>query len=109
MSEGYDDDNSEYDFENDGQDEINEQEKDDTGITPLPPTPTYQKKTRHVRKADKSVSEKKVPVVLIEDSDSDSFDPVNDEDIGVYDPLGEILTSTINPVMVRIRKYTNLS
>ena len=95
MSEGYDDDdNSEYDFENDGQDEMNEHEKNDMGITPLPPTPTYQNTPRNVRKVDKSVSEKKAPVVSIEDSDSDSFDPVNDEDIGVYDPLGEILPST---------------
>jgi hypothetical protein len=94
MSEGYNDDNSEYEFDNDGHDEMNDQEKDDTGIISLPPTPTYQKKTRQVVKVDKPVSEKKVPTISTEDSDSDSFDPVNDEDVGGYDPLGDILPST---------------
>ena len=81
MSEEYDDDNSEYEFQNDGHDEMNEREKDDMGITPLPPTPSYQKSARQVRKADKSVSEKKVPVVSMEDSDSDCFELVLDQDI----------------------------
>ena len=45
-------------------------------------------------KVDKPVSEKKVPTISTEDSDSDSFDPVNDEDVGGYDPLGDILPST---------------
>ena len=44
MSEGYNDDNSEYEFDNDGHDEMNDQENDDTDIISLPPTPTYQKK-----------------------------------------------------------------
>ena len=77
-----------------GHDDVNDQENDDTDIISLPPTPTYRKKPSHVTKVDKPVPEKKVPTISTEDSDSDSFDPVNDEDVGGYDPLGDILPST---------------
>ena len=88
------DDNSEYEFDTDGNEDVNDQENDDAEIISLPPTPTYRKKPSQVMKVDKPVSEKKVPTISTEDSDSDSFDPVNDEDVGGYDPLGDILPST---------------
>jgi hypothetical protein len=88
------DDNSEYEFDTDGNEDANDQENEDPDIISLPPTPTYRKKTSRVTKVVKPVPEKKVPTITTEDSDSDSFDPVNDEDIGGYDPLGDILAST---------------
>jgi hypothetical protein len=88
------DDNSDYEFESDGNDDANEQENDDVDVISIPPTPTYRKKTARVTKVVKPVPEKKAPTVKTEDSDSDSFDPVNDEEIGGYDPLGDILPST---------------
>ena len=45
-------------------------------------------------KVVKPVPEKKVPTIKTEDSDSDSFDPVNEEESGGYDPMGDILPST---------------
>ena len=94
MSKNYNDDNSEYEFDTDGHDDVNDQENDDADIISLPPTPTYRKKPSRVTKVDKPVPEKKIPTISTEDSDSDSFDPVNDEDVGGYDPLGDILPST---------------
>jgi hypothetical protein len=88
------DDNSAYEFESDGNDDANERENDDVDVVSIPPTPTYRKKPSRLTRVVKPVLEKKVPTTKTEDSDSDSFDPVNDEEIGGYDPLGDILPST---------------
>jgi hypothetical protein len=88
------DDNSDYEFESDGNDDANEQENDDVDVISIPPTPTYRKKPSRLTRVVKPVLEKKVPTAKTEDSDSDSFDPINDEEICGYDPHGDILPST---------------
>ena len=88
------DDNSDYEFESDGNDDANERENDDVDVVSIPPTPTYRKNTNRLTRVVKPVLEKKVPTTKTEDSDSDSFDPVNDEEICGYDPHGAILPST---------------
>jgi hypothetical protein len=45
MLKNYNDDNSEYEFDTDGHDDVNDQVNDDADIISLPPTPTYRKKT----------------------------------------------------------------
>jgi hypothetical protein len=73
------DDNSDYEFESDENDDVNE--RDDVDVVSIPP------------KVVKPVLEKEVHTGKTEDSDSDSFDPVNDEEISGYDPHGAILPS----------------
>jgi hypothetical protein len=66
-----------------------------------------EKKTARVTKVVKPVLEKKAPTTKTEDSDSDSFDPVNDEEIGGYDPHGDILPSTRRIVVKGANKCYN--
>ena len=57
-----------------------------------PATPTYTKPTKKPKRASKSEPEKKVEVS--DASDSDSFDPIIDEDLNGYNPLGDIRPRT---------------
>ena len=89
------DDNDESDYDYEDEDQIDEEcGKDDTDITALPPTPTYPKKLVVARKNEKSQSEKNAISRSMEDSDSDSFNVVQDENIGGYNPIGEINPNT---------------
>ena len=96
--ENYDEDCSEYEFERGVDDDGNDSEKEDpanqTNIL-IPQTPVYQKLASQNRKIVKSPVEKKTNVTQVEeDTDSDSFDPVGDDDITSYHPLGDIIPTT---------------
>ena len=96
--ENYDEDCSEYEIDGDEGDEGHDSEKEDLGNQTnisIPQTPHYQKLVSQNRKNVKSPVEKITNVTEVdEDTDSDSFDPVGDEDITSYDPLGDIVPTT---------------
>jgi hypothetical protein len=96
--ENYDEDCSEYEVDGDDGDDGNDSEKEDLGNQTnisIPQTPHYQKLVSQNRKNVKSPVEKITNVTEVdEDTDSDSFDPVGDEDITSNDPLGDIIPTT---------------
>ena len=63
-------------------------------LSGYPATPTYAKPAKKPRRSSKPVPEKKVAVS--DGSDSDSFDPIVDEDLNGYNPLGDIQPSTFH-------------
>ena len=106
VSEERDDsDNETVDSQNIEEGEETEQEsefenEDDTNITAddssisltgYPSTPSYNKPEKKPKRAKKSEVEKKVENC---DSDSDSFDPIIDDDLTSYKPLGDIKPNT---------------
>lgn len=77
-------------FENDVDDmTVNEST---ASLSRFPTTPTYTKPAKKQRRSIKPVHEKKVSTS--EDSDSDNFDPIVEEDLTSYNPSGEIQPNT---------------
>ena len=68
-----------------------------TSIPDHPPTPGYVKTPKRQKRSPKSQREKKSDA--FEGSDSESFDPVIDEEFTGYNPLGEIAPHTTRIVI----------
>ena len=106
--ENYDEDCSEYEIDRDEGEEGHYSVKDGLGNQTnisIPQTPHYQKLVSQNWKNVKSPVEKITNVTEVdEDTDSDSFDPVGDEDITSYDPLGDIVPTTRRIVVKGAKK-----
>ena len=93
----YDDDCSDYEIDGDERDEGHNSEKEDIGDRTnisIPQTPHYQKPMSQNRKNLNSPAENITNAIEDgNDTDSDSFDPVGDEDVTSYNPLGDIVPS----------------
>ena len=68
-----------------------------TSILDNPPTPTYVKTPKRARRIPKPEKEKKL--ATCDGSDSESFDPVVDEEFSGYNPLGDINPGTTRVVI----------
>ena len=68
-----------------------------TSILDNPPTPSYVKTPKRQKRTPKPEKEKKSST--FEGSDSDSFDPIVDEEFTGYNPLGEIIPNTTRIVI----------
>ena len=81
----------ESEFENEDDANITANESS-ISLTGFPTTPSYNKAEKKPKRAKKSEVEKKVEDC--DTSDSDSFDPVIDDDLTSYKPLGDIKPNT---------------
>ena len=95
--ENYDEDGSEYDIDGDECDGGHDSEKEDPDDQPnisIPQTPHYPKPTSQNRKnVNLSTENTTIAIGDDNDTDSDSFDHVADEDVTANDPLGDIIPS----------------
>ena len=98
-NETVDDQGGEEDEETDQESESENEVDDNTtanestvSLPEYPATPTYAKPAKKPRRSSKTKPEKKV--VVFDGSDSDSFDPIVDEDLNGYNPLGDIKPRT---------------
>ena len=81
----------ESEVENDADENMTANESS-VSLSRFPTTPSYTKPTKKQRRSIKPALEKKASTS--EESDSDSFDPIVDEDLTVYNPTGEIQVDT---------------
>ena len=81
----------ESEVENDADENMTANESS-VSLSRFPTTPSYTKPTKKQRRSIKPALEKKASTP--EESDSDSFDPIVDEDLTVYNPTGEIQVDT---------------
>ena len=88
---------SEYDSEENVDNDNTIPNKSITSILDNPPTPTYVKTPKRAKRIPKPEKEKKSSTC--EGSDSESFDPVVDEEFTGYNPLGDINPSTTRIVI----------